>query len=184
MAKPSKLININKIRELIKRKQKLEREWHNRSRAQRQAWGWRRKVAEMARQKYAKDKSQHARIPKQQSELPALDKKICLRCVVHCPVAGNIRWHWMNRLYMFLSTLVAQLDESREPEESGIGLVRQVLKAEQISGRFWEVARLPKTEWWLPFKGGALFQKIRNICKKFRGWVIQVIRRKWVSGLM
>jgi hypothetical protein len=108
-SKPSEAINIDKVKELERKKQRLEQEWYNRSRAQKQAWRWRKKVAEMVKEKATGGVGESAGTSGQ-FESSALDDKTCARCPVHCPPVKNIRGHWKNRLHALLSSILEQLD--------------------------------------------------------------------------
>jgi hypothetical protein len=109
LAKPPEHINIKKVKEFEKKKERLEQEWHNRSRAQKQAWRWRKKVAKIVKEKATEGAGESARTSGQFGA-SALDKKTCTRCPVHCPPVENIRRHWKNKLHDLLSDILRQLD--------------------------------------------------------------------------
>jgi hypothetical protein len=123
ISKPSESINIGRVKELEKKKERLEQEWHNRSRAQKQAWRWRKKVDKIVRDKAAEDMIQSTGTSGQ-FESSAQDKKTCARCPLHCPPVKNIRRHWKNRLHDFLSGILRQLDAqngSQDPHDTPAG---------------------------------------------------------------
>jgi hypothetical protein len=99
--KPRVSINIERVKELEKKKERLEQEWHNRSRAQKQAWRWRKKVAEIVREKAIGGVGKSTRTSGQFAS-SALDDKTCARCPIHCPPVKNIHGHWKNRLHDLL----------------------------------------------------------------------------------
>jgi hypothetical protein len=117
LAKSSEHVNIKKVKELEIRKERLQQEWHNRSRAQKQAWRWRKKMAEMVREKATGGAGESARTSGQ-FESSALDDKTCARCPVHCPPVKNIRRHWKNRLHALLSGILEQLDTRNGSQDS------------------------------------------------------------------
>jgi hypothetical protein len=121
LSKLPEYVNINSVRKLRKKKERLEKEWHNRSRAQKQAWRWRKKVAEIVGQKTTKDVSSPSKALQQQFELSTRDKKICLRCPVHCPPVNNVKGHWKNKLHDFLIAILMQ-----EGTRKGFGNLKNV----------------------------------------------------------
>jgi hypothetical protein len=165
LAKPSEHININRVKELEKRKERLQQEWHNRSRAQKQAWRWRKRVIEILEHKISKDEVKPPEGYGQHSGLPAPDKKICARCPIHCPPVKNIKGHWKNKLCDFLVTVLMQLDAKRDFKDTQGDSEAHISKlGSPIKGSSKTPFTQKITKWIYRY----LLQKVKDICRRLK----------------
>jgi hypothetical protein len=179
LARPSKHVNINRLKELEKKKERLQQEWHNRSRAQKQAWRWRKKTAEALRQKAIKDSVQYPEASNKQAGLSGLDKRTCLRCPIHCFPVQNIQKHWKNKLYHFLSTILRQPNAKKAQEDSKGASIWYISGSENINERFSEVSFIQKAVRWIQRRCALryLVQKIEDACGEVCYWIMRLIER-------
>jgi hypothetical protein len=139
-------------------------------------------VAEITGQKTSEDKDKSYIDSGQDSGLPVLDKKTCLRCPAHCPLVKNTKGHWKNRLYDFLSAILNQLNAKNGGQELQNVPAGYIFEPEDLKRRF---SRTPfvveKIAEWIFQKCalGRLVKKARDICTKIVGRIKQIIKNSY-----
>jgi hypothetical protein len=161
LSKPSKFVDINRVKKLRKEIEKFEQEWHNRSKAQKQAWKWRKKVAGALEQKLTQDRVQYPVISKQRTESSLQDGKTCLGCLIHCPSGKAIKGGWKGKLHRYLSIIIRWLDTVKTPKDIKTMSLPKVVK-------WFFLNRIIKY----------LSYKIKDICLKICNCIIRLIE-KW-----
>jgi hypothetical protein len=178
LSRPSKSININKVKELEKKIERLEEEWRNRSRAQKRAWRWRKKLYALTTSKTALRDSRIAASPSntfateklqahQQIEQPSLNKTACLFCPLHCPSAKSEYRHWKVKAHIFLLGILKWLNSKQKGQSDGLELhsgcsAVQNIQTQSTKPGFWQKIRK-----WFYYKTmiKRLFQKMWAIIK-------------------
>jgi hypothetical protein len=169
LSKPSVSVNVERVKELERKKERLEQEWHNRSRAQKQVWRWRKKVAEMVKEKDTKDMVQSAEVSGQ-PESPALDEETCTRCPVRCPSVESVRGHWKGKLSDFLSDILRRVGGEKGSKNPESGSARGICEFEDSIKKFLKIPFILKIVEWIyrRFVLQYLLKGIKDICTKVK----------------
>jgi hypothetical protein len=170
LSKPSESINIDRVKRLRKRVEKLEQEWHNRSKSQKRAWRWRKRVAEIVKQNLIDKRGQYLEVFQRPSGSHKIDRRTCLRCFVHCSSVRKLRGHWKGKFYELLIGILEQLESEKSLKITGGEQNNEISKL-----TFWR-----KITRWLSFRyiSECLFQKIKDVCLRVYRWIMQYYKEK------